>query len=120
MAIGIEVVGLTEYNSSKVCMFCCQHIEHEKTKHYRMYYCDHCEMHVHRDDSSSEIHCAVSWAEIIGVKKAFADKQLPKFYSDDPKSICYFRPQLFQSSWMKSKMSDDDMKQDPLVKGSVE
>ena len=120
MAIGVEVVGLTEYNSSKVCMWCCRHIKHDKKKNYRVYYCGHCKKNAHRDDSSSDIHSAVSWAEIIGVKKVFASNQLPKFDKDDPKSICYFRPQLFRSSWMKSNMSENDIVQDPLAKGSAD
>ena len=120
IAIGVEIVGLSEYNSSKVCMWCCRHIDHDKKKNYRVYYCGNCKKHAHRDDSSSEIHSAVTWAEIIGVKKAFASNQLPKFDADDPKSICYFRPQLFQSSWMKSKMSENDIIQDPFAKGSAD
>ena len=114
---GVDVVGLTEFRSSRVCMWCCGKIEHDKKKHYRVYYCKECKRHAHRDDSSSDIHCMIVWSEVIGVM-ATASGELPVFDPNNPEStVKYFRPLIFQPKWMRPKVSTEDMK-DPLAKGS--
>jgi hypothetical protein len=107
-AIGVETYGLVEYRSSKVCMSCCRRIHHEKEKNYRVYYCDHCEKHAHRDDSSAEIHCAVVWTEIVGYSQALANNELLQQPSDNGDSenrikVRYYRPNLFKAKWMLDK-----------------
>lgn len=113
-SLGVDVVGLVEHRSSKVCMSCCQHIIHDPQKRHRVYKCDHCNMHVHRDDSSAEIHCAVAWCEVVHYSQALALNQLPKYDPEDPTTVKYFRPLLFQPKWMMaSRTANDNGIQDP-------
>jgi hypothetical protein len=98
-------------------MKCCRHIEHDPKKHIRVFRCDHCKQHFHRDDSSAEIHGAVAWSEIVGYAQAERDGQLPVFDPDDKSTVKYFRPMLFRCSWMMPGCRVQQQ-QDPRANGS--
>lgn len=119
-AIGVDVVGLVEYNSSKVCMECLKHVHHDKNKNYRVFYCETCSKHHHRDDSSAEIHCAVAWSEVIGYRQAAANGIL-KHYDKNNEKLYYFRPMLFRAPWMQSNeyATNNDSSLDSLAKESA-
>jgi hypothetical protein len=117
-ALHVRVVGLTEHNSSKVCMRCCQHIEHDAKKRHRVFWCERCEQHFHRDDSSAEIHAAVAWSEIAGHRLAAASPfpvvDPTRTDADNDDQIVYYRSMLFRNSIMKPNNT-----QDPRAKGSA-
>ena len=103
--LGVTIVGLKEFNSSKVCRKCCQRIDHDPAKHHRVYYCSHCEIHAHRDDSSSDIHCNIGWLEVIGVKEAMERNERP-----DLNSIIRYRSRIFMTKWMLKDRHEQEQK----------
>ena len=74
-SVGVIVVRLYEFRSSKACQWYCKKIEHDKKKHYRVYWCPNCERHAHRDDSSAEI-CMVRNHRSCGCNEYRAKKSL--------------------------------------------
>ena len=100
------MVGLTEFRSSQVCMWCNQYIEHVEQKHHRVYRCSNCERHSHRDDSSSDLHCSSGWSEVIGVKEAMERNEIP-----DVDAIVRYRPRIFMTKWMLKVRQEQQQQQ---------
>jgi len=93
------IVTLTEYYSSQACFSCHKHIVHDKKKHDRVYFCEHCKRWCHRDLSSAIIHLMVTVCEIQGVRDAMLGQNLFKVthtrqYSETD-IVHFYRPRIY-------------------------
>ena len=94
---------LSEWYSSKSCFGCTNLIEHDKKKHIRVYYCETCKKHAHRDISAAIIHLKIADCEVEGVRRAHypSNKEMRPFkvtherkYSETD-VVKFYRPLIY-------------------------
>lgn len=99
-ALGLNICGLIEFNSSKACMRCFHPVKHDATKHKRVYTCENCGLVAHRDVSSSELHADIVWTELDGYATLWEENTSLIIDINDNNAIKYFRPEIFKTKSM--------------------